>query len=153
MNKIIDVDIVNEEALYETYNTKKVSHNLINYIIESALSLEKKEIKKIIINNYTKEEAKELISDGLKDAYVKSFKRHRFLNNMQIIYLLIGIISISLSLLIDYEIIEEVVLIGGWVFVWEAIELEITSDINEMRRRKILEKLLQCDIEEKIIKD
>ena len=36
MKKIIEIDIMDTNDLYETFNRKKVSHELINYIIESA---------------------------------------------------------------------------------------------------------------------
>ena len=68
---------------------------------------------------------------------------------MQLIYFIIGIISIFLTLLIHIDVIDEIILIGGWVFIWSAIELEITSDFNELRKRKIIKKLLKSEIEEK----
>ena len=54
-----------------------------------------------------------------------------------------------MSLFINVDVIEEIILIGGWVFTWSAIELEITVDFTEMRRRKIIKRLLKCNIEEK----
>ena len=68
---------------------------------------------------------------------------------MQLIYFLLGIISIFLTLFIHIDVIDEIILIGGWVFVWSAIELEITSDFNELRRRKIIKRLLNSNIKEK----
>ena len=62
---------------------------------------------------------------------------------------MLGIISIFLTLFIHIDVIDEIILIGGWVFIWSAIEFEITSDYNELRKRKIIKKLLKSEIEEK----
>ncbi len=147
--KNIEVDITNIENLVETYNIYQINKDLLNYIIEKASSAEDGEKIKITIQNKTKVDAKKLITEGLEEALNKSKIRHAHINRMQLIYFIIGIISIFLTLFIHIDVIDEIILIGGWVFIWSAIELEITSDFNELRKRKIIKKLLKSEIEEK----
>lgn len=146
MKKSLKIDILNEGDLIERYNVDKVDRELINYLIDSSMILEKKEIKEIIINNHTDIDAKELVKEGLQDKYLKTFKQHRLIDKKQLLYIAIGIVAIAVSSIIKYDILKEISLIGGWVFVWSAIELEITSDFKVFRERKIIERLLQCEI-------
>lgn len=146
MKKSLKIDILNEGDLIGKYNVDKVETELINYLIDSSMILEKKEIKEIIINNHTNIEAQELIKEGLRDIYLKTFKQHRLIDKKQLLYIVIGIIAIAVSSIITHDILKEISLIGGWVFVWSAIELEITSDFKVFRERKIIERLLQCEI-------
>ena len=147
--KNIQVDITNIENLVETYNIYQINKDLLNYIIEKASSTEDGEEIKITIQNKTKVDAKKLIVEGLEEALNKCKIRHDHINRMQLIYFMLGIISIFLTLFIHIDVIDEIILIGGWVFIWSAIELEITSDFNELRKRKIIKKLLKSEIEEK----
>ena len=148
MKKKIEIDIIDIEKLVDTYNIYQLNKELLNYIIRKALSVEDKEEIEIIINNKTEVSATKLIKEGLEEELVKSKIRHKHINKQQLIYFLLGIISIFLTLFINIEVIDEIILIGGWVFIWSAIELEITADINEFRKRKIIKKLLNSTITE-----
>ena len=65
---------------------------------------------------------------------------------MQLIYLIIGILSLVLSSLIKENIFKELILISGWVLIWSMIEIEIFSDTELKRKRKILKQLLNSEI-------
>lgn len=147
--KNIQVDITNIENLVDTYNIYQINKDLLRYIIEKASSVEDDEEIQITIQNKTKVDAKKLIIEGLEEALNKCKIRHNHINKMQLIYFMLGIISIFLTLFIHIDVIDEIILIGGWVFIWSAIELEITSDYNELRKRKIIKKLLKSKMEEK----
>ena len=147
--KNIQVDITNIENLVDTYNIYQINKNLLRYIIEKASSVEDDEEIQITIQNKTKVDAKKLIIEGLEEALNKCKIRHNHINKMQLIYFMLGIISIFLTLFIHIDVIDEIILIGGWVFIWSTIELEITADFNELRKRKIIKKLLKSKIEEK----
>ena len=149
MKKKIEIDIIDIEKLVDTYNIYQLNKELLNYIIRKALSVEDKEEIEIIINNKTEVSATKLIKEGLEEELVKSKIRHKHINKQQLIYFLLGIISIFLTLFINIEVIDEIILIGGWVFIWSTIELEITADYNELRKRKIIKKLLNSTIKEK----
>lgn len=146
MEKIIAIDIINEDDLLEKYNKKKVSKDLISYIIESTPSFKNKDTFKIKINNRIKTSCVQLIIDGLKEEYQKSVNTHRRNNIIQIIYLLVGIIVLSISNIIEKVIFKEIVLIGGWVLIWSMVELEIFSDTSGRRKRRVLKKLLNSEI-------
>ena len=91
-----------------------------------------------------------MIENGLKQEYEKSKKIYHITNIKQLLLSLLGIIFLFLSTLIQEDIIwKEVLLIGGWVPIWEAIELELFSDSEERRKRMILKNLLKTEIEEK----
>lgn len=148
MEKIIEIDLFEEKDLLEKYNRKKVSKKLIDYIIESASYFEKKDSIKIIINNHIigNELCIDLITEGLTNEYNKSLKNHFHTNIIQIIYLIMGFIILFLSTLIDAEVFREVVLIGGWVLIWAMIELEIFSDMEGRKRRRLLKKLINSEM-------
>ena len=148
MKKKIEIDIIDIEKLVDTYNIYQLNKELLNYIIRKALSVEDKEEIEIIINNKTEVSATKLIKEGLEEELVKSKIRHKHINKQQLIYFLLGIISIFLTLFINIEVIDEIILIGGWVFIWSTIELEITADYNKLRKRKIIKKLLNSTITE-----
>lgn len=151
MKKIIEIDIMELDNLVEKYNREKVSKELLAYIIEASNHFSKNDSVKIIVNNHTMEKNKciPLIIAGLKDEYDKSRQRHIRTNLLQIIYLIAGLIALSISTQIGIEIIREVVLISGWVLIWTIIELEIFSDVAERKRRKQLKNLLNSEFIEK----
>lgn len=139
MEKVIEIDLTCNDDLYEKYNRKIVSNDLVNYIITSANTKKKDKIK-IIINNSIGISSVSLIKEGLKKEYEKSYLIYYKNNIVQIIYLLIGIIALFVSSIMDGNIFKEIILIGGWVLIWEMIELEIFSDVKEKRKRIILKK-------------
>ena len=151
MKKIIEIDILDTNDLYETFNRKKVSHELINYIIESANTFRKKDEMEIIINNKTNEKDKciFLIEEGLKEGIEKSKERHIRTNRLQVVYCVVGILALSISTQIPIEIIRELIIICGWVLMWTIIELEMYNDVAERKRRKLLRKLLKSNFIEK----
>lgn len=151
MKKIIEIDIMDTNDLYETFNRKKVSHELINYIIESANTFRKKDEMEIIINNKTNEKDKciFLIEEGLKEEIEKSKERHIRTNRLQVVYCVVGILALSISTQIPIEIIRELIIICGWVLMWTIIELEMYNDVAERKRRKLLRKLLKSNFIEK----
>lgn len=148
--KVIEIDITNKEDLYEKYNKKVVSKDLINYMIESIPHFNKSDKLKIVINNSTSEKINctKLIKDGLNNEYNKSLLKYHKTNIVQLIYLIIGIIALILSTLINGTIFKEIILIGAWVLIWEMIELELFSDTQEKKKRIILKKLLDSEFEE-----
>ena len=153
MEKVIEIDLICNDDLYEKYNRKIVSNDLVNYIITSAYNTKKKDKIKIIINNSIGISSVSLIKEGLKKEYEKSYLIYYKNNIVQIIYLLIGIIALFVSSIMDGNIFKEIILIGGWVLIWEMIELEIFSDVKEKRKRIILKKILNSEfIENNITK-
>lgn len=152
MEKIIEIDILETNDLLEKYNRKKVSKDLINYIIESIPHLKKDDVLKLVINSkIEKIECIPIIMEGLKKEYDNCLKRHIYNNIVQIIYLMVGVIMLFLATLIEGTVLKEIILIGGWVFIWAMVEIEIFTDTKGFRKRRILRKLLNSEmIENKI---
>lgn len=152
MEKVINVDILKEEDLLEKYNVKRANKNLIEYLIKESRYVEDYEKITVLVNNKckTKIDIIEKITEGLKDEYDKVSREYHRNNIIQIALIILGIVFLFISSLIDESVIwKEVVLIIGWVPIWEAVDLELFRDFSGRRRKKIIAKLLSSDIEEK----
>ena len=91
-----------------------------------------------------------MILESFKEEYEKSLKIWHLTNIRQLFLLMIGIIFLFLSMLIKENVIwKEILLIGGWVPIWETIDLELFSDAEGKRKRMILNQLIKSEIEEK----
>ena len=147
MKKIIEVDLIDEDSLFEKFNKRQVSNELISYLIKEVGILKQSDVITIIVNNYLSiSDVKTLIKNKLSDEYNQTILRYQHNVYIQLIYLIIGISSLVLSSLIKENIFKELVLIGGWVLIWSMIEIEIFSDTELKRKRKILKQLLNSEI-------
>ena len=149
MIKNVEINILDEKELYKKYNGKEVSDELIEYLIK-VVQLNKRYDIKICINNNTKIKSIDLIKEGLLNEYNNSFKKHVYRSFIQIVYFLMGIIILTISSLFN-GIIGEILLISGWVFIWKIVESEISIDIKERIKRRLIRKILNSEFEEKII--
>lgn len=150
MEKILEVDINNKEDLYEKYNDKKISKELIKYIIEATPKFKKNDKLKVIINNNLKDKifVSELIKKELDSEMDRNEYKFTYNNRKQIIYFFAGVFALVLSTFIEVEILEEIILIGAWVVLWNMVELEIDDDINYIKKKRILKKILESEFEE-----
>ena len=147
MERVVEIDIVKEEDLFEKYNKKIISKNLINYLIEETPKLKKEDKLKVIINNeIEKYNCKELIIEGLKREYNKASLKNELNNHTQLSYLIVGLIILLFSTFIDMKLLEEIVLIIGWVFIWDLVEIEIITDMNNKKRRRKIKWLLNSEM-------
>lgn len=150
MEKIIEINIKDENILFDKYNNKKISTDFINYLIENMPKLEVNEHIDIIFDNKLKnKEIPILIKDKLKEEYNKTIIKHNRNSFVQFLYFLIGIFVIFISTLIEGTVFKEIVLIGGWVFIWALVESEIFLDIDNKKRQKKLMSLINSEILEK----
>ena len=147
MNNIIEIDIENRESLIEKYNKKIVSRDLINYIIDKAFKIDSENNIVLNINNKTNLDARVLIITGLKLEYKKLVMEKRRNNLIQFAYFIIGLLLLVISRLIgNASILKEVFLIGGWVFIWEVLEIELFHDFKNNLRAKKVKQLLKSEI-------
>ena len=131
--KKVEIDIKDKRDLLDKYNTKKVSKDLNNYLSD--------------------ENPIKLINEGFKVEYEKCLKKHIIIDLRQLFYLILGIIDIFIATLFETEVLHEIILISGWVFIWEMVELEIFTDRDNYKKRKVLKKLLDSEfIDNKISK-
>lgn len=150
METIIKIDIQNEYDLLEKYDKSKISTNLIDYIIKKAYYTKKHDTIKILIQSdcNTSIKIKELLIAGLKNAYEKTNYEQKRKNIIQILLLFLGSLFIFLSSRInDTFIWKELLLITGWVPIWEMIDIELFNDSKSNRTKKIVKKLMISKIE------
>ncbi len=152
MEKIIEIDLINKDDLVEKYNKKNVSTKLINYIIKEAIFAKSYEKIQIIINKNCniEDDAIQMIKKGLQEEYDRSIEK-RNINNMKQLWLLaLGIILLFLSTLIKQNNIwKEILLISGWVPIWEMVEVELFPDVEGRKKRKNIKKLLKSEMIER----
>lgn len=151
MNKIIEIDIIDKNDFLDKYNQKMVSISLIEYIVKQAMIMGNQDKIKIVINKkcQIEKECSKMLQEGLKEEYNRSLKKHHNTNMKQIGLLLLGILLLFISRTIDDTVIwKEVLLISGWVPIWEMIELELFPDAEGRLKRRVINKLLNCDIVE-----
>ena len=154
MENIIEIDINNKYDFLDKYNEKNVSHEFIEYIIKQSLLVKSNEKIKVVVNNKCdiEDNCIEYIKNGLKREYNKVLEEYHNNNLKQLFFLVLGILFIFLSTLIPEGLIwREVLLIIGWVPIWEMIEVELFSDVVCRKRRKAVKKLLRSEFIEKDI--
>ena len=151
MEKVIEIDIKDKHDFYDRYSLNKVSSELVNYIIECATRYIKADKIIVAINNHTgiDIECKRLLEDGLHREYDKSLRRHQRNNIAQIFYLVVGMFTLFLATLLNEGIFKELVVIGGWVFIWELVEVELFSEMSGLKKRRVIKKLLKTPIIER----
>lgn len=151
MEKTVEIEIRNENDLYDKYNKNRISSDLINYIIENALIHLRADKIVLVVNNYLNKDidCKKLIDEGLRLEYDKSMRRHQRNNVSQLFYFIAGALTLFLSTLIDEGIFKELIVIGGWVFIWELVEVELFSEVSGLKKRRIIKKILKSPIVER----
>ncbi len=141
--KSIIVNIRRERDLYEKYSNE-VSSELIEYLINEAKVKDDVEIivnTKLSINNIDK-----LIKKSLEDSIKNIKKVDKFYDGKQIILFIVGLLFLIFSTLTKPEIIKELILIIGWVAVWEVMDIAINIDSKQKYNKKIIKKLINCKI-------
>ena len=142
--KNIIVNIKRESDLYEKYNDN-LSKDLMNYLIEEARV--KDDVKIIINTNLNIKKIDVLIKEGIINAYNNSKRVEKYLDNKQIIFLIIGVVFLIISTFIKYDIINEIIIIAGWVAIWEVVDIALNIDSKQKVNRKIIKKLIDSEIE------
>ena len=149
MEKIIHIDNLSEEDLVEKYNDEMINHDLVEYILKKTIFISNEDSIKIILANKcnTKIPIKEKIIEGLKLEYEHTIIEHKRNNLIQLFLLLLGIIFLFLSTKVSEDFIwKEILLIGGWVPIWEMVDIELFKDFRGRRTKKVIEKLIKSDI-------
>lgn len=152
MEELIQININNKFDLIDKYNYEKISNELLEYIIKKTILINKNKKIKIIINKKIdiKEDSVELIKKGLKEEYIRSIEERHINNIKQLIFLLIGIFFVFIATRISNRgMWREILIITGWVPIWEMIEIELFPDVYGRKERKIIKKLLKSEIIEK----
>lgn len=150
MEKILELDLDSKEELFETYNGKKVSHELIQYMIDTMPTIKKGDTLKVIIHNRIKGhlQAAELIKKEIDAACDRNDSRFRNTNVKQVSFLLIGVLALLVASFINSGLLYEIIIIGAWVLLWDVVEMEIDDVVNNRKRKRKLKKILESEFEE-----
>lgn len=149
MKKIIEINLADKEDFLDKYNKKKVTNDIVDYIIRQSMYVTRKDELKIIINKKCRIEQNciQMIKDALNEEYSNSMRLHHSIDIKQTFLIMLGIVALILYSITKEEIIwGELFLIAGWVGIWEAMDLELFDDASERRKRKTLRKLLSSEI-------
>ena len=143
--KIIVLNIKQEEDLYEKYSNN-VSRDLINYLIRETKYVN--DDIKIKINTKLKiDNIENIIKNGLMKIYNESRKFDKILDSKQIMFFIIGVMFLLLSSLIPTALIKEIIIIAGWVAIWEVVDISLNVDSELKLNRKLVKKLMNSNIE------
>ena len=153
--KVIKVDLDRKFDLLRTYNDNKVDVDLIEYLIDQIGLFKDTEKVKIVLNKRCELDVNviKLIKEGLKEEHKKSLNVRDLNNLKQLWLLLMGVVFIFLSTKIEDSLWKEVLVILGWVPIWEMMEVELFPDAAERKRRKAIKRLLKCEIVERTMID
>ncbi len=144
MKKIV-VNLKDESDLYERYNNN-ISMDLIKYLMKESKYI--KDDFKIVVNTKVNvENLDSLIKAGLNKAYNESRIIDKLLDNKQILFFLIGSLFLIISTYIMNDVLNEIIIIIGWVAIWEVVDISLNVDSEQNLNRRLLKKLLRCEIE------
>ena len=152
----IVVDINNKKDIFNKFNEKQISDGLAQYIITNAKKdFISKNVKLVIKQNVslTTQEQEKMV-DAIRE-YFGLLVREKILylriNNVkQIVLSILGILLIIfselLSMFFNY-LIPELLLIAGWIVIWEALESILFVDSKAKIDKRIYLKLSNCEID------
>ena len=152
--KVINVDLDRKFDFLRKYSDNKVSTDLIEYLIDRIDKINKYEKVVIRLNKRCELDvnAIKIIKEGLKEEYNKSLRIRDENNLKQLWFLLMGAFIIFLSTKVPEDLFwKEVLVIIGWVPIWEMFEVELFPDAEERKRRKAIKRLLKCQIVERTV--
>ena len=127
MQTIIDINLKKKADFYSTYSSKRLNPELTEYIYNECYGEDYK--NKVIINIHTKLK----ISDQEKNAMMDTIRRTFGLKVQDELYyyekakykktilFLIGIVLIIIYYLSFVDILREIILILGWLAIWESV--------------------------------
>lgn len=145
---MIKIKLNNYQKAFNEYNDDRLSESLDNYIISEAKMVPLNDMDIIIKGKYNEDEKNKLIKTihnyyNEKNNYYDSIDRYDHI--FRLILFFIGVILIILSY-ISRNIVSEVILIVGWVLIWEAIYDLLFNSIKRKRKKHLYEKLSGCKI-------
>ena len=150
MKNIIEINVNNYIDVVDKFNNNQLSHDLANFIYNQykAMPIRNNVEININVNFFITEKEQEHLADMIHKYFglevQKSIMVARYKTKYQILLFLIGIFLITLSnlsFISKLTTIHEILLIFGWVAVWELIYDIMFVDINENVTRKRYKKL------------
>lgn len=141
--KTIKLLVKDKNDFYDKYSLN-VSNELIDYLITEGRISEKLEIELTFVEKI--ENANILLKEGLEKSYNDLICKDKFHDYRKIFLTFLGVIMLIASSFIKGSLIHELLLIAGWVAIWDVIDFNLNNNIVYMRKKKILENLMQSEI-------
>lgn len=142
--KIIKLNIENKYELYEKYSNN-LSKELINYLIKETKYV-KDDITIEVTIKFKVDNLEEFIKEGLIKTHNNYKKIDKIIDNKQLIFFIVGLTFLVISTLVKQNIIKEVILIAGWVAIWDSIDMSF-NDANELKlNSRVIKKILNSEI-------
>lgn len=151
MNNKIEIHLNDKEDYTNNFNKNRISPELFDYILNELKTINIKE--KLDINIYTKnfilsDEEKEQLAMMIKSTYEDDANDLIYLDNnlifKELIFLLIGVLIIIIYFIFkDSPVISEIILIIGWLMIWESVSRLVFSRTEtkyKIKRRKQITK-------------
>ena len=152
MQTVIDINLKKKADFYSTYSSKRLNPELTEYIYNECYGEDYK--NKVIINIYTNLK----ISDQEKNAMMDTIRRTFGLKVQDELYyyekakykktilFLIGIVLIVIYYLSFIEVLSEIILILGWLAIWESVYSFLADSSKDYIRIYRLRKLASSRI-------
>ena len=149
--KNITVNLKKEEDLYDKYSDN-VSRDLLDYLINEA-RYTKGDIKITINTTLDIKNIESLIKDGLLKISNETRKLDMIHDMKQVMFLMIGVVFLIISSFIFYNVIKEIIVIAGWVAIWEVVDISLNVDSKSRANIKLIKRLMNSKIEiNKVVK-
>ena len=150
----IEIELKDKSDFCNKYNNNKISNDLYNYIKEEVKLLNIKEQINIEVKPQFKmtDKEKELLALNIKKTCKEKIDDIKYLEERillkEILLLLIGLIIIFLCFLVkNSAFISEIILIIGWLFIWESLYSLIFRRTKNKILKERLKSIINSDID------
>ena len=145
---IIEIRLKNKDEFMNTYNNKRLSVDLANYILEESKNIKTKQKIKFIINTdfILTDKDKDTIVSMIRNSFgtdvseIMNISRKESITNL--IIFIIGLLFLLAYVFIKSKFISELTLIIGWVFIGETVcnvlYHRIENRLKITRRKQII---------------
>lgn len=152
MNKL-EIELKDKKDFVSKYNSNRISSDLYNYLKDEIKLTNIKENIKIEIKPQFKmsDEEKELLALNIKKTCKEEMDDIKYLEERillkELFLLLIGSIIIFLCFLVkNSAFISEIILIIGWLFIWESLYSLIFRRTKNKIIKERLKSIINSDI-------
>jgi len=143
--KNIIVNLNSKDDLYEKYSNG-LSRDLVSYLVREAKYADSN-IKIIVNTNLEVDNLETFIKKGLEEVYMETRKIDKIHNIKQFMFFIIGIVFLILSTMGLFSILKEIIIIAGWVAIWEVVDISLNVDSELKLNRTLIRKLINSNFE------
>ena len=143
--KNIIVNLNSKNDLYEKYSNG-LSRDLVNYLVREAKYADSN-IKITINTNLEVDNLEMFVKRGLEEAYKETKKIDKIHNIKQFMFFIIGLVFLILSTMGLFSILKEIIIIAGWVAIWEVVDISLNVDSELKLSRTLIRKLINSKFE------